>query len=84
MQKNFTIMISQEKQETSVSYKRWFEELEYDGNHLYYFSLKSIKDLCEMANLEIIKYEYQGNFLALKKLLPKLFCGEVSIALRKI
>lgn len=70
--------------ETSVSYKRWFEELEYDGNHLHYFSFKSIKDLCEMANLEIIKYEYQGKFLTLKELLPKLFCGEVSIALRKI
>ena len=69
--------------ETSISYDKWFEQLEYDGNHLHYFSLKSIKDLCEQANLEIIKYEYQGNFLFLKRLFPSLFCGEVSIAVKK-
>jgi len=69
--------------ETSISYNKWFEQKEYDGNHLHYFSLKSIRDLCNYANLKIIKYEYCGNFLTLKKLIPNLLCGEVSIAVKK-
>lgn len=69
--------------ETSIAYNKWFDDKEYDGNHLHYFSLKSIKDLCNYANLKIIRYEYCGKFLTLKKLLPNLLCGEVSIAVKK-
>ena len=68
--------------ETSISYDKWFEQLEYDGNHLHYFSLKSIKDLCEQANLEIIKY-LSRKFFIFKRLFPSLFCGEVSLAVKK-
>ena len=70
--------------ETSISYNKWFEQLEYDGNHLHYFSMQSIKDLCNYSGLKIVKFSYCGNFLYLKKLFPGLLAGEVSFAVKKI
>ena len=69
--------------ETSIGYNKWFEQLEYDGNHLHYFSMKSIQDLCNHSSLEIIKYSYCGNLLYLKKLFPNLLAGEVCFAVKR-
>ena len=31
--------------ETSIEYNRWFQDKEWDGNHLHYFSINSIKKI---------------------------------------
>jgi len=69
--------------ETSVPYARWLKSKESDGGHLYYFSIKFIEDLCSMANLKIIDYQYCGRFLFLKKLWPSLFASEISFAVKR-
>lgn len=69
--------------ETSVSYVRWLKSKESDGGHLHYFSIKFIEDLCCMANLKIIDYQYCGRFLFLKKLWSSLFASEISFAVKR-
>lgn len=69
--------------ETSVSYNEWFKLKEWDGNHLHYFSIKSIKKLCEVNQLKMIKIQPVGKFLFFKKIFPSLFCNEISISIKK-
>lgn len=69
--------------ETSISYDMWFKNREYDGNHLHYFTIRSIEDLCKISNLEIVDRVYCGNFLFLKKIKPELFANEISFAVKK-
>ena len=57
---------------------------ESDGGHLHHFSIKFIEDLCSMANLKIIDYQYCGRFfLFLKKLWPSLSTSEISFAVKR-
>jgi len=70
--------------ETSTEYERWFLNKEWDGNHLHYFSIDSIKKICAENNLEIIKITPVGKFIYLKKLLPSLFANELSFCVRKV
>ena len=69
--------------ETSVPYSRWFNKKSWDGNHLHYFTIKSIYDICNYFNLKIIKIMPVGNFMFLKKLLPGLMCNEISFCVQK-
>ena len=69
--------------ETSVNYTRWFEDKEWDGNHLHYFSINSIKKICKKYNLEIIKVRPVGKMIFLKKLFPSLLANEISFCVKK-
>jgi len=69
--------------ETSIEYEEWFAEKEWDGNHLHYFSIESIKKICAKFNLEIIKITPVGKFIFLKKINPSLLSNEISFCVRK-
>ena len=70
--------------ETSIEYKRWFQDKEWDGNHLHYFSINSIKKICNESNLKIIDIKPTGNLIFIKKLFPSLFANEISFCVKKI
>jgi SAM-dependent methyltransferase len=70
--------------ETSTSYDNWFKNRDYDGNHLHYFTIKSIEDLCKISNLKIVDRVYCGNFLFLKRIKPEFFASEISFMVKKI
>jgi SAM-dependent methyltransferase len=64
--------------ETSIRYERWFQMSEWDGNHLHYFSLRSIQDLAHCCGLRITDIRGVGGFYALKTRLPSLLAAEVT------
>ena len=69
--------------ETSVSYQTWFEDENWDGSHLHYFTIESIKRLCDKYNLEIIKIKSVGNYLFLKSIFPSFLSNEISFCVKK-
>ena len=69
--------------ETSVPYSRWFNKKSWDGNHLHYFTIKSIYDICSHFNLKIIKIMPVGSCMFLKKILPGIICDEISFCVQK-
>jgi SAM-dependent methyltransferase len=68
--------------ETSVRYERWFEIGEWDGNHLHYFSLRSLRDLTHSCGLRLTDIRGVGKFHALKTRLPALLAGEVTFRMQ--
>ena len=56
---------------------------ECNEGHFHYLLIKFIEDLCSMANLRIIDYQYCGRFLFLKKLRASLFASEISFAVKR-
>ena len=69
--------------ETSVKYDDWFVDKDWDGSHLHYFSIDSIKRMCEKYNLEIIKFRPVGEFIFIKKIIPSLLANEISFCIKK-
>jgi SAM-dependent methyltransferase len=70
--------------ETSVRYERWLQMSEWDGNHLHYFSLRSIHDLAHSCGLRLTDIRGVGRFYALKTRLPSLLAGEVTFRMQHI
>ena len=70
--------------ETSTNYNFWFDNREWDGNHLHYFSLDSIKKICKMNNLKILSVKPVGNLLPIKKLFPSFLCNEISFCVKRV
>lgn len=68
---------------TSVAYRRWFDEQHWDGFHLHYFNLGSIRDLANQSNLRIASLRPVGKWIKLKSIMPSLLCGEISFELRR-
>lgn len=68
--------------ETSVPFERWFADREWDGNHLHYFSLHSIRRLAAASGLHVGDVTGVGRAARLKSLFPQLLAGEVSFTLR--
>ena len=69
---------------TSVAYRRWFDEKHWDGFHLHYFNLGSIRDLATQSNLRIASLRPVGRLAKIKSLMPSLLCGEISFELRRL
>ena len=67
---------------TSVPYSRWESEGHWDGFHLHYFTLGSIKDLARSAGLDLVSTQGVGNAKQFKDLMPSLLCGEISFEVR--
>ena len=42
-----------------------FEDKEWDGNHLHYFNIESIKRICKKNDLRVLAIKPVGNFLFL-------------------
>jgi len=70
--------------DTSSSYETWFKNKEWDGNHLHYFNIESIKRICKKNDLKVLAIKPVGNFLFLKRAYPNLFCDEISFCVKKI
>jgi SAM-dependent methyltransferase len=64
--------------ETSIRYKQWFQRGEWDGNHLHYFSLRSIHDLAHSCGLRLTDIRGVGALHVLKTRLPSLLAAEVT------
>ena len=69
---------------TSSPYNTWFENKEWDGNHLHYFNIESIKRICKKNDLRVLAIKPVGNFLFIKRAYPNLFCDEISFCVKKI
>jgi SAM-dependent methyltransferase len=70
--------------ETSVGYERWYQMGEWDGNHLHYFSLRSIHDLGHSCGLRLTDIRRVRRFYALKTRLPSLLAAEVTFRMQHI
>jgi SAM-dependent methyltransferase len=66
--------------QTSVRYERWFETHEWDGNHLHYFSLDSIRDLAQTCGLRLTHIRGVGTFHQFKTRLPSLLASEITFS----
>jgi SAM-dependent methyltransferase len=56
----------------------WFETREWDGNHLHYFTVASVRRLAEEFGLKLAALHPVGSALWLKRLRPQLFCHEIT------
>lgn len=64
--------------ETSVPFERWLVDREWDGNHLHYFSLDSIRRLAASHGLRLTRLAGVGAGYRLKTMLPSLLASELS------
>lgn len=67
---------------TSVGFDRWFDDKEWDGNHLHYFSLDAIHRLAALNGLEVSRTACVGANHRLKNLAPTFLANELSFVLR--
>ena len=67
---------------TSVPFGQWMLDREWDGNHLHYFSLKSIELLLAACGLVMVEKQAVGKFLALKNMRPQLFASEITFVVK--
>lgn len=61
----------------------WFARREWDGSHLHYFTVASVKQIAKLVGLELVAVEPVGRNAALKRLRPQLLCHEINFTLRK-
>jgi SAM-dependent methyltransferase len=67
----------------TTSTRDWFELHEWDGGHLHYFTIESVKRLARLYGLEPRAIYPVGRFLQIKRIAPSFFCGEVSFVFQK-
>lgn len=70
--------------ETSVSFDRWLIDKEWDGNHLHYFSMDSIRRLCTLSGLEMTRVAGVGTHHRIKSLAPSFLANEVTFVVRRL
>jgi 2-polyprenyl-3-methyl-5-hydroxy-6-metoxy-1,4-benzoquinol methylase len=61
----------------------WFERGEWDGNHLHYFTVASVRRIAAHVGLLLETMHPVGSMAWLKRLRPQLFCHEITFVLRK-
>jgi len=69
---------------TSVPYRRWQQEGDWDGFHLHYSSIHAIIDFACQACLRVVSFSSAGRLASLKDTRQSLFCDEISFELRKV
>lgn len=67
-----------------TSYAGWFEQREWDGGHLHYFSWPMITKLMATAGFEITHFRAVGRMSGLKTAFLGILAGEVTFAARVI
>ena len=67
---------------TSVPFDRWFDDKEWDGNHLHYFSVDSIRRLAALNGLEVTRLACVGPNHQVKNLAPSFLANELSFVLK--
>jgi SAM-dependent methyltransferase len=68
---------------TSVPFRQWLRDREWDGNHLHYFSVRSIRELCEACGLSVVQMSCVGRNHRIKNLSPALLGNELTFAVRR-
>lgn len=58
----------------------WFERRSWDGSHLHYFTLPTLRALLAACGFQITAVRGVGRHAALKSLWPSLLCREISVA----
>jgi len=61
----------------------WFEQREWDGGHLHYFTVDAVRRLAEVSGLKLVAQRAVGSMPALKRLRPSLLCHEITYVLEK-
>ena len=61
----------------------WFATREWDGNHLHYFTVASVRRIADHVGLRVTGADPVGAALWLKRMRPQLFCHEITYELRK-
>lgn len=67
---------------TSVAFERWIEDHEWDGNHLHYFSVDSIKRLADECGLMVTRMAGVGSHHQLKSMAPSFLSNELSFVVQ--
>ncbi len=67
---------------TSSSYN--WKEIGWDGGHLHYFTLSSLRNLLESNGFRIKEVKGSGFFASLRNWLPSLFTGDICIKAKKV
>ena len=66
-----------------TSQKSWWDDREWDGGHLHYFTLEIVLDLARLNGLTLDRTYAVGRLTELKRLAPRLLCGELSFVFQK-
>lgn len=66
---------------TSVAYDGWFSRKEWDGNHLHYFSMSSIRRLANSCDLAVRRVRGVGRWYKMKTAFPSILASEVTFEL---
>ena len=66
-----------------TSAANWFEQREWDGGHLHYFTVDTVRRLAEASGLKLLDVRAVGAMPALKRLRPSLLCHEITYVLEK-
>ncbi|MBA4162136.1 MAG: hypothetical protein C0515_08685 [Novosphingobium sp.] len=67
----------------NTSTASWFDQREWDGGHLHYFTVDSVRRLAEVSGLRLVGQRAVGAMPALKRLRPSLLCHEITYVLEK-
>jgi hypothetical protein len=70
--------------QTSRPIDIWFENREWDGGHLHYFSLRGIERLAQASGLKVEKVSGVGPLCRLKSIFPGILAGEITFTLKKL
>jgi SAM-dependent methyltransferase len=70
--------------QTSVAYSRWLVDREWDGNHLHYFSVSSIRDLLSACGLQMGEHQGVGRAHIFKTRFPSFLANELSFCAKRI
>lgn len=61
----------------------WFENREWDGNHLHYFTIADVRRIAALHGMTILAVRPVGRFTALKRLRPSLLCHEITYVMER-
>ena len=61
----------------------WFERREWDGGHLHYFTVETVRRLAALVGLAVTGIAPVGKHARIKALRPSLFCHEITFELAK-
>lgn len=67
----------------NTSTASWFDQREWDGGHLHYFTVDSVRRLAQVSGLKLVGQRAVGGMPALKRLRPSLLCHEITYVLEK-
>lgn len=62
----------------------WWNYKQWDGGHLHYFNIPSVRRLAGENGLRFIRFYAVGRYPQLKKIAPSFFCHEGSFAFQRV